>query len=80
MKELSELSLSHLADFISQEWPKVYFGAVPYLNAMKQLDSVDDNYVNDSGRSVVAYFLANAQTWRGDSARAVKKELNRRIK
>jgi hypothetical protein len=74
------MSLAHLADFIGQEWTNVYFGAVPYLSAMTQLDSVDDNFVNDSGRSVVTYFLANAQTWRGDSARAVKKELNRRIK
>ena len=74
------MSISHLAAFISQEWKNVYFGAKPYLNAMYSLKSVNDNYGHDSGRSVVTYFLANAQTWRGDSARAVKKELNRRIK
>ena len=34
----------------------------------------------DSGRSVVAYFLANAGTWRGEVARRVKKELNAMIK
>ena len=33
------MSLAHLADFIGQEWTNVYFGAVPYLSAMTQLDS-----------------------------------------
>jgi hypothetical protein len=28
----------------------------------------------------VAYFLANAGTWRGEVAKAVKKELNAQIK
>jgi pyruvate kinase len=34
----------------------------------------------DSGKSIVIYFLGNAQTWRGPIAKAVKKELNSRIK
>jgi len=67
--------ISTIAKEISADWNKVYFGAVPYLEAMHSLNSIDDNYIYDSGRSVVSYFLANAGTWRGDKAREIKKEL-----
>lgn len=72
--------LSDIAYEIKRDWKNVYFGAVPYLNAMCQLDSVTDMYGQDSGRSIVAYFLGNATTWRGEVARRVKKELNDMIK
>jgi len=64
-----------IAREISKDWSSPYFGAVPYLQAMGSLDSIKDNYIHDSGRSVVAYFLANASTWRGETARRVKAEL-----
>ena len=59
---------------------KVYFGAVPYLEAMLTLNSIIDPYYNDSGTSIVAYFLSNATTWKGQVAREVKVELNKRLK
>jgi hypothetical protein len=49
--------------------------AKPYLDAMGYLNTVRDNYFHDTGSSVVAYFLANAGSWRGDVARRVKAEL-----
>ena len=64
-----------IAQEIKADWKKVYFGAVPYLDAMHSLNSIDDNYMYDTGKSVVGYFLANAGTWRGDTARRVKAEL-----
>ena len=64
-----------IAAEISQDWKKPYFGAVPYLQAMSTLDSVEDNYIHDSGKSIVLYFLSNATTWRGETARRVKAEL-----
>lgn len=64
-----------IAGDIRRNWPKPYFGAVPYLDAMRQLDSVTDNYGYDSGVSVVLYFLSNAKTWRGAAARRIKAEL-----
>ena len=64
-----------IAKEIKADWKKVYFGAVPYLNAMQALHSVDDNFHYDSGKSVVRYFLANAGTWRGEKAREIKAEL-----
>jgi hypothetical protein len=65
-----------IADEIVADWGvKINYAAKPYLEAMLDLNTIEENYFCDTGRSVVAYFLANAQTWRGDVARRVKKEL-----
>lgn len=53
----------------------VNYAAMPYLQAMHDLQSVNDTYGQDSGASIVRYFLANAGSWRGDVARRVKAEL-----
>lgn len=58
----------------------VYFGAKPYLDAMATLDKVSDNYGLDSGKSIVNYFLSNAATWRGDTAKRIKAELKAMVK
>ena len=68
-------SISAIAREISRDWTKPYFGAVPYLQAMQSLDSIADKYGFDSANSIVRYFLANAGTWRGDTARRIKAEL-----
>lgn len=68
-------SLSQIAREIRQTWSNVYFGAEPYLAAMESLDSINDSYFADSGRSIVQYFLSNAATWRGEDARRIKAEL-----
>ena len=74
-------TLNTIAQEISADWgDKISPYAVPYLEAMSDLQSVSDNFYAESGRSVVAYFLANAQTWRGEKAREIKKELNSMIK
>lgn len=67
--------LYEIAKEIRKDWQKVYFGAVPYLDAMSTLNKVNDNYFQDSGKSIVLYFLANASTWRGDTAKRIKAEL-----
>jgi len=78
---LATLTLGQIALVIRSDWkPKVYFGAVPYLQALQTLTSIKDPYMYDSGESIVAYFLANANTWRGPTARAVKKHLNKLLK
>jgi hypothetical protein len=69
-------TLREIAREIKSDWVKPYFGAVPYLNAMAVMNSMDDNYFGDDGRSIVLYFLANASTWKGEVARRIKKELN----
>jgi hypothetical protein len=67
--------LYEIARDIRNDWKRPYFGAVPYLEAMGYLNSIEDNFIEDSGESVVLYFLANAGTWRGEVARRVKTEL-----
>lgn len=68
-------SLETIAREIRANWPRVYFGAVPYLNAMMGLDKITDDFGADSAESIVLYFLSNATTWRGDVAKRVKLEL-----
>jgi hypothetical protein len=69
--------LSQIAREIKKDWQKVYFGAVPYLNAMCTLHDIKDNFGYDSGKSIVLYFLSNASTWRGDNAKRIKAELKK---
>lgn len=64
-----------IADEVSLCWKKPYFGAVPYLEAMKALSVPDDKFGFDSGKEIVLYFLANASGWRGEDARRIKAEL-----
>ena len=64
-----------IAAEIRSDWKKVNYAAVPYLDAMQQLNSIDDNFILDSARSIVRYFLSNATTWRGEKAREIKAEL-----
>ena len=69
-------SLSEIAAEIRKDWgSKVNFGAKPYLDAMASLNSINDNYGWDSGKSIVLYFLGNAATWRGETAKRIKAEL-----
>jgi len=76
---LPELTLAEIAQVITNEWQPVWFGAVPYLRAMFELQDMSSMYMNDRADTVVLYFLSNAKTWKGDTARAVKAELRRRL-
>jgi len=67
--------ISEIARDISHAWPKVNYAAAPYLGAMLSLNKITDNYYDDTGKTVVRYFLANASTFRGDAAKALKAEL-----
>ena len=68
-----------IAQEIRADWPQPYFGAVPYIDAMASMVDVDEPYGADPGADIVRYFLSNAKTWRGDTARRVKAELKRRL-
>lgn len=78
--------IKEIAREIRKDWNKENSGtnlsphAEPYLEAMEELNSIDDDYYQDSGRSVVAYFLGNAQSWRGANAKRIKAELNGMLK
>ena len=78
--DYSTMSLPKIVQAIYEDWAKVNYAAKPYLEAMATLQSVKDMYYCDTGESIVAYFLCNATSWRGEVAREIKKELNKRIK
>ena len=70
-----------IARDIRKAWgEKVYFGARPYLDAMGSISSITDMYGYDDAKSIVLYFLANASTFRGPQARALKLELKALVK
>lgn len=68
-------TLATIARDIKSNWPRPYFGAVPYIDAMATMGTVNESYGLDDGRGIVRYFLANAGTWRGPVARDIKAEL-----
>jgi len=87
LAKLSELTkvaarpLNEIAQDIRKDWgSKVNYAAKPYLQAMMGLRNINDNYGYDSGASVVAYFLSNASSWRGPTAKAIKLELKKMLK
>jgi hypothetical protein len=73
-------SINIIARDISNDWAKPYFGAVPYLDAMHSLSTMQDKFYFDDASDVVRYFLANANTWKGETARAIKAELKAMLK
>ena len=64
-----------IAREIRRDWKHVNYAAIPYLDALSSLSSVSDSYGYDSAKSVILYFLGNASSWRGETAKRVKAEL-----
>jgi hypothetical protein len=73
-------SLYTIASEIRKDWKPIHVYAREYVGAMSSLDSINDKYICDSGREIVARFLNAASTWRGEKAREIKKELNAMLK
>lgn len=67
---------------LKAQWPEgqISIPANAYLKPMLSLDKITDYYDQDSGESVVAYFLSNAKVWKGEDARRIKAELNAILK
>ena len=72
---IEKRSIRSIALDIRKEWVKVNYATKPYLDAMMELNSINDKYYNDSAKSVVLYFLLNASSFRGERAKALKAEL-----
>jgi hypothetical protein len=75
-------TFAEIAREIQKLWPNMYFGAEPYVQAMSCIHSSDKHasYLFEDAESIVNYFLANAQTWRGADARRIKAELKSMLK
>jgi hypothetical protein len=61
-------------------WKQKYVHALAYVEPMQCMISINEMYMCDSGKSVVAYALGNLTTWRGETAKRIKKELNGMLK
>ena len=77
--DLQQMGLSQISDIIRRDWQDPYFGAVPYIDAMRYVDRLEDPYGADDGHMIVSYFLGNATRWRGETAKLIKAELRRRL-
>lgn len=73
-------TIAAIACEIAADWKKPSVYALPYLNAMRSLQGINDSYYSDDARGVVLYFLSNAGSWKGDTARRIKAELNSMLK
>ncbi len=69
-----------IAGEIRRDWKNVNYAAAPYLQAMTGLSTVSDSYGYDSARSVILYFLSNAGSYRGETAKRLKAELKSLLK
>ena len=78
METTKNRAINEIAQEIQKVWgAKLYFGARPYLFAMLSLRDATDTYGMDSAKSIIVYFLANASTFRGEQAKALKAELKK---
>ena len=65
-----------IAQEIRKDWgSKVNFAAKPYLAAMLSISNKKDMYGADSADSIILYFLSNASSYRGETAKRLKAEL-----
>ena len=80
MSNTTTRPLYEVAMEIKKDWAKVNFGAEPYLNALLCLNKPEDSYGVEDGKTQIIYFLSNANSWKGETAKRIKKELNAMIK
>lgn len=72
--------MKRIQELIRKNQRNLPFGAKPYAQALLTLDSINDSYGCDDGRSIANYFLANVQAWRGEDARECKTLLKEELK
>jgi hypothetical protein len=75
---LKTLQIKEIAVLIETDWVKMSPHASPFVDAMFSLATINDKFYADSGMYVVSYFLSNAGTWKGETAKLVKAELKAR--
>lgn len=72
-----ERYLKDIAADIKKDWKSWRTSAAePYIRAMSEMYTIHENYYMETGEGIVQYFLSNASTWRGETARNIKSELN----
>lgn len=67
--------LYEIAADIRKNYKNLYFGAVPYVEALEKLNKITDMYYADTAEYCVRYLLGNLKYWRGPEATRIKAEL-----
>ncbi len=75
VEEIPPRSISEIAREIKKEWVNPSSSAIPYINAMLTMNTIDDNYGYDTARDIITYFMRNATHFKGEAARRIKSEL-----
>jgi hypothetical protein len=85
-------TVSEIAAEIRKDWVKtndmgmkvsaVNFAAKPYLAEMAHIGDINEvcGFGGETGKTMVLYFLCNAGTWRGATAKRIKAELKAMVK
>ena len=73
-------TIREIAQEIRKDWHPIHFAARPYVDSMLQLETVTDRYGFDDARGILLYFLGNASSWRGETARRIKAEIKAMLK
>lgn len=77
---MAKRPIYQIAQDIKDAWKNPSPYALAYLNPMLTLNSIEDHYFFDDAKSIILYFLANAQGFRGEKARELKQELKDLLK
>jgi hypothetical protein len=72
--------ISKIAEEIAKDWRNIRWSAEPYLQIMFVIESINDIYGSTNGKNIILRFLCNAATWRGETAKRIKKELKEMVK
>jgi hypothetical protein len=69
--------IHEIAAEIRADWgSRINGGAARYLAAMERLRDIRDSYGHETAVEIVVRFLSVANTWRGETARKIKAELD----
>ena len=79
--DLSTADVQQLIALIYSDWDAINPYAASYLHALDINDchELEDPVGNETADIQLRYFLTHASAWRGQTARAVKTELRRRL-
>ena len=78
--KINKMNISSIAFEIKNNWVNTNYAAKPYIEAMKYLNNINDNYGLDSAKSIVLYALSNMAAFKGDKAKIIKAHLKKMCK